>query len=95
MAHLEITHRVDDEGLRRVRSPRTDLVREKQSGDDLFSLVDGPFEFYERSLVVESGPNGHLVIERIDYQLSIPWFGLFFRWPVRHALRNRREDATT
>jgi len=95
VAHLEITHRVDDEGLRRVRSPRTDLVREKQSGDDLFSLVDGPFEFYERSLVVESGPNGHLVIERIDYQLSIPWFGLFFRWPVRHALRNRREDATT
>ena len=95
MTHLEITHCVDDEGLRRVRSPRNDLIEEKDLGDDRFSLVDGPFDYYERSLLVRSGSNTHTVIERFDYRLSIPWFGILFRWPVRHALRNRRDDGTS
>ena len=90
MTHLEITHRVDDEGLRRVRSPRTDLVLEREADRDVFTLIDGPFEFYERSLIVESTATGHTVVEKIDYRLSIPWFGFLFRLPVRHALRNRR-----
>ena len=93
MTHLEITHRVDDEGLRRVRSPRTDLVVEREVEHDSFALVDGPFEFYKRSLVVESTSTGHTVIETIDYRLSIPWFGFLFRLPVRHALRNRRDKT--
>ena len=93
MTHFEITHCVDDEGLRRVRLPRNDLVEEKALGDDRFSLVDGPFDHYERRLEVRSGPNGHTVIERFDYRLSIPWFGILFRWPVRHALRNRAGDG--
>ena len=49
MTHFEITHCVDDEGLRRVRLPRNDLVEEKALGDDRFSLVDGPFDHYERA----------------------------------------------
>ena len=65
MTHLEITHRVDDEGLRRVRSPRTDLVVEREVEHDSFALVDGPFEFYERSLVVESTATGHLSLIHI------------------------------
>ena len=93
MTHLEITHRVDDEGLRRVRSPRTDLVLEKEVEQDLFVLVDGPFKFYERSLVVDSTATGHTVIETIDYQLSIPWFGFLFHLPVRYAMRNRRDKT--
>ena len=94
MTHLEIIHYVDDQGLRRVRSPRNDLVEEKALGDDRFSLVDGPFDYYERSLLVRSDSNKHTVTEQFIYRLSIPWFGILFWWPVRHALRNRREDGT-
>ena len=95
MTHLEITHQLDDDGLRRVRLPRTDLVQEKDLGNNQFSLIDGPFKTYKRTLTVTSKPNKHLVTERFDYELSIPWFGFLFRWPVRHALRNRRDDGST
>lgn len=94
MAHLEITHHLDDQGLRRVRSPRTDLVQEKDLGNDQFALIDGPFEAYKRTLVVIPEASKYLVQERFDYELSIPWFGFLFRWPVRHALRNRRDDGS-
>ena len=90
MTHLEIIHYVDDQGLRRVRSPRNDLVEEKALGDDRFSLVDGPFDYYERSLLVRSDSNKHTVTEQFIYRLSIPWFGILFCWTVRNALRNRR-----
>jgi len=94
VTHLEIIHHVDDQGLRRVRSPRNDLVEEKALGDDRFSLVDGPFDYYERSLLVRSDSKKHTVTEQFIYRLSIPWFGILFWWPVRHALRNRRDDGT-
>ena len=94
MTHLEITHQFDDDGLRRVRLPRTDLVQEKNLGNNQFSLIDGPFKAYKRTLTITSEPNKHLVTERFDYELSIPWFGFLFRWPVRHALRNRRDDGS-
>ncbi|HJL99271.1 MAG: MFS transporter [Acidimicrobiales bacterium] len=94
MTHLEITHQLDDDGLRRVRRPRTDLVQEKDLGSNRFSLIDGPFKAYKRTLTVTSEPNKHVVIERFDYELSIPWFGFLFHWPVRHALRNRRDDGS-
>ena len=94
MAHLEITHDLDDEGLQRVSSPRADLVRETDAGNGEFALIDGPFTLYKRTLTIVSEPGRHLVKEQFEYELSIPWFGFLFRLPIRHALRNRRDDGT-
>ena len=94
MAHLEITHDLDDEGLKRVSSPRADLVRETDAGNGEFALIDGPFTLYKRTLTIVSEPGRHLVKEQFEYELSIPWFGFLFRLPIRHALRNRRDDGT-
>ena len=94
MAHLEITHYLDVEGLRHILFPRSDIVKEMVVDTHRFGLLDGPFEHYERS-IFDEGPTDsglHKVTESFDYKLSIPWFGFIFGWPVRHALRNRRID---
>ena len=82
MAHLEITHYLDDEGLRHVLFPRSDIVKEMVVDTHRFGLLDGPFEHYERS-IFDEGPTDsglHKVTESFDYKLSIPWFGFIFSW---------------
>ncbi len=50
-----------------------------------FEQQAGPFSAYERTLQVQ----GDEVIDTTTYRIDIPWFGWLFRWPLRHALRQR------
>ena len=58
-------------------------MKEQLEGQDRFVCVHGPFEHYERTLVVSEGENEHEVTESFVFRLAIPlWrplFNLFFR----------------
>jgi MFS family permease len=76
----------DDEQHRRiVLAPRSDLVAERVDGADRFVQDIGPFEQYERTIVLEPGA----LVETTTYRLTIPWFSLLFALPVRWALQRR------
>lgn len=82
----------DDEQLAARRRPRTDIVEEAQDGADHWGLADGPFRHYRRELVVNKRDDGrHDVVETTTYRLAIPVWGWLFAWPVRRALRTRRD----
>ncbi len=68
----------------RRATPRTDVVLERTVGDGVFVQEHGPFGDYRRTLLL--GADG-TVEERIDYRLTIPWFGWLFARPVRRSLR--------
>ena len=63
---------VDNAGLSELRSPRDDLVKEEVESENRFSFVHGPFEHYERTLVVEEGENRHKVTESFCVSSSHP-----------------------
>lgn len=93
MSWLVVTHEVDDQGLQRLNRPRNDIVSEEQTRPGRFRLADGPFGFYERSLVAraERGkPGRHRVVETIHYDLAVPYWGWLVRFPVRRAVRTHR-----
>ena len=82
---------VDDAGLAELRTPRDDLVGERADGDDRFVLDHGPFERYERTLVVAPAPEGrHRVTESFAYQLALPVWSVLFALPMRLGLHHRR-----
>jgi MFS family permease len=60
------------------------VVAERPDGPDRWVQAEGPFQEYERTLVVE----GDQVIDTTDYRLVVPWFGWLFRWPIRASLRH-------
>jgi MFS family permease len=76
----------------RLLDPRDDLVLETPEAPTpapadriaSFRQAEGPFTTYERTVVAD-GAAGELV-ERTRYDLTIPWFGWLFRWPVRRVL---------
>ena len=82
---------VDDAGLAELRTPRDDLVGERTDGDDRFVLDHGPFERYERTLVVAQAPDGrHRVTESFAYRMALPVWSVLFALPMRLGLRRRR-----
>ena len=82
---------VDDAGLAELRTPRDDLVGERADGDDRFVLDHGPFERYERTLIVAPAPEGrHRVTESFAYQLALPVWSVLFALPMRLGLYHRR-----
>ncbi len=88
------TREVDDAGLELVLAPRDDLVLESADGAGAFSLVEGPFDTYRRTVVVEpSGDGLHRVTETVDFTIAIPIFGVIFRHPVRRMITRPPEDS--
>jgi MFS family permease len=65
--------------------PRDDLLTEERDGATAFAQAVGPFSTYRRAVDTRDDQ----VVETITYRLVIPWFGAFFAWPVRRALRHR------
>jgi MFS family permease len=90
MPRIVTTHAVDDDGLRLLRTPRSDLVIERQDGTDRFAAAGGPFSRYERTLSVESGGR---VVETIDFRLAVPFWWIVFVLPFRWGLRHRRDGG--
>lgn len=81
----------DAEGLASLRVPRDDLVLEKADGDDRFTLAEGPFDHYERTLAVEPLDGDRLrVTETIHWHVAIPIWEPMFR-PLVRAMSKRSE----
>ena len=68
-------------------------MAEAPAGRDRFGCREGPFAAYERTLTPVETADGLEVTETVTYDLAMPGWGLVFRGPVRHRLRNPRPDA--
>ena len=93
MPSFEHTRAVDDAGLAALREPRNDIVSERPAGTDRWVCDHGPFTEYQRELTTIPLEEGHYeATERYRYRLAVPvWAPLFF-FPIRGALRNRRQE---
>jgi MFS family permease len=88
-----VTRRWPDDAEHRalLAAPRDDLLTEVSTESavtgeaQVFEQHDGPFTNYVRTVDVE----GHELVETTRYDVTIPWFGWLFRWPVRGVLRRR------
>ena len=89
---------VDDDGLRALRQPRDGILLEAPdpTAPDLeFTLVEGPFHSYRRTLHVDSGSDGtHTVVETVEWRLAIPFWWPLFWLPVRFHIRSGMENPT-
>lgn len=84
-------HEVDGEGLANLRSPRNDLIGERETRDPNHLVGNhGPFTLWERRLdVSSSGDNRYRVVETICHRAAVgPWRPLF-SLPLRWAVRRR------
>ena len=78
---------VDDAGLAAMRRVRDDFVLEEPDGTDRYRLAEGPFDHYERTLVVTaSTPGTHHVTETTSWVLAIPIWAPLFRPLVRRIV---------
>jgi MFS family permease len=79
---------VDDAGLERLRTPRTQLIAERADGSDRFLLEEGPVRSYERTLRVEPDGVGRFsVTEVVRFRLAVPFFAFLFLPVIRRELR--------
>lgn len=97
---LERTWPDEPEVVQWLMSPRSDLVKESaqipptfdqpaESDQWIFEQDAGPFVAYQRTLDLVPDGDGHIWLERIRYQLNIPWFAWMFSRLVRRHLRSR------
>jgi MFS family permease len=79
---------VDEAALAQLLVPRDDLVTEQAAGGGSFTLGSGPFDEWERRVVVERGsaPGTHRVTEAIRFRLAIPLWRPLFNPLVRRAV---------
>lgn len=91
MSRLVVVHRTDDEGLDRLRRPRTDLVLEEPAGPDTWRALEGPVLEYERTLDAVRDGEGWVVQETYRFRLAVPWWGWLFGPAFRRSLRRRHE----
>jgi len=87
-----------------LQEPRRDFVAERAVGDDRYEAVGGPFRHYERRLRLTELDSGHAgtadgerdgglyeLVETTTYRLAVPVWAWLFHFPVRHALRHRKD----
>src|SRR6188474_942835 len=68
-----------------VAVPRDDVVLEQVESPGVFTQVAGPFDRYRRTVEREGGE----LVETTRFDVTIPWFGWLFRWPVRGVLARK------
>ncbi len=92
MALIERTSTVDAAGLQELRTARTDILIERPTGPDEWTVETGPFRSYHRRLEVDpvagrscSRPH-YTVTERTEYQLALPLWWPYLWWPMRQAV---------
>lgn len=86
---------VDDDQLAYLRRPHDGILLERSDPNDTFTLVEGPFSHYRRSLDIRANetrpgenpaddPPTHVVTETTEWKLGIPIFWVIFWLPFRH-----------
>lgn len=82
----------DDAELARRRTPRVDIVAERETDPDRWELDDGPFRDYERTLDATRSADGEWSVrETMTYRHGIPVWGWLFGFPIARAVRNRQD----
>ena len=75
------------------RTARTDIVAERATESDEWTLAEGPFRHYHRMLeATDLGDGSWRVHETTTYRVAIPIWGWLFAIPVRQALKARKTD---
>ncbi len=91
MAVTTTTFEVDEDGLARVREPRTDLLAEQAEGPDRWTCLEGPFDDYQRTISLEPlADHRYRVTETTRWQLAIPLWAPLFR-PLARRVIGRSE----
>jgi len=81
----------DSPNAQLAATARDDVIDEVAVGAGSFEQQLGPFQQYRREVATQ--PDG-TVQETIQYRLHLPWFGVLFQRPMRHALRHRRPNGS-
>ncbi len=92
MTVVKRTWNLDPDEVAELRQPRTDLVEEVADGTDRWTMVEGPFNHYQRTIQVaeKASPDGRFEVnEETDYKLAIPYWWLYLGWPMRRAIGSR------
>lgn len=88
---------VNDDELELLREPIDGIVLERNDGSgDSFSLEEGPFSTYERTLMVSTGDQTgtHSVIEETTWRLSVPVFEILLWFPVWWHVRTGQKNSS-
>jgi len=92
MTTIHHTLTCDDIELAELRTPRDDIVGERQAGPDHWILDTGPFDHYQRDLSAESNADGSwAVTQTYEYSLAVPVWRRLFNPAIGRALRKRRD----
>ncbi|MET0911259.1 MAG: MFS transporter [Ilumatobacteraceae bacterium] len=75
----------DPEHRELLEAPRDDVVLERIEAPGVFTQAEGPFAVYRRDVRPQDGA----LVETTRFDVTIPWFGWLFRWPVRGVLARR------
>ncbi len=87
MANHSTTSLVDADTLAKLQEPRDDIVAETRVDSCTYTLLEGPFDRYERTLTVTPAGDRFSVTESFNYRLSLPFWKVLLAWPMRRALR--------
>lgn len=89
MKTVVITKTVEEAGLRELLTARTEPMIERDAGDGVFELEDGPFEHYRRVVTHEAtGEGTYDVTQTTDFVLAIPVWGWMFTPMVKKAIKD-------
>ena len=87
---------MNDEELDALRAPIDGIVLEQPGPNpDQFTLAEGPFTLYERTLSVSPAdqPGTHDVTEEVTWRLGVPVFGVLFWLPFWLHVRAGQKNA--
>ena len=100
MTVLRVVQRGSAAEMERARAermvPRYDIVAERAAGADRFEAEGGPFRDYERRLSLRAAGSDDCdreaweLVETTTYRLAVPVWAWLFHYPVKHALRHRK-----
>ncbi len=79
-----------DTELASLRQSRHDLLIETPDGPDAWTMTEGPFERYHRTLSIDALAGGaSRVSERIDYKMAVPFWWPYLSLLMKRGLRDR------
>lgn len=88
MRHFQHSRLLNEDSLKTLLEPRNDdLLKEETKDGKTFSLREGPFDFYERTVEISAGDSGLHVTETFTYQIAASIWNILLSVPIRRALK--------